>query len=307
MLGDRKDGGEMRPGIRSAAIGMGVLSTVGVAACGSGGSHTAAGGRPGAVRAVQAAYAASTSQKTAAFLLVETIQAKSSAGSSQNATVTGSGQVDFASGSFRATVNSPSGGSVTVLRAGGTEYVQVPAAAQSQIPGHKPWVSVNLNKVSQARFGASLSQLSSVSGSDPAQALSQLAAVSSQVTKTGTVTIGGIPTTGYRAELNLNKVAAKVQAKAGAKAGQAIRQEATALGTATIPVQIWVDAHHLVRQIRYQIPIPAASTGGPAGSGRATATITFPHYGVPVQLSPPPGSQTADITSQLVQQAKNSG
>lgn len=48
-------------------------------------------------------------------------------------------------------MNPPSGGSITVLRTGGTEYVQVPAAERNQIPGRKPWVSVNLNKVSQAR------------------------------------------------------------------------------------------------------------------------------------------------------------
>src|ERR1039458_5689735 len=101
-------------------------------------------------------------------------------------------------------------------------------------------------------------------------------------------------------------MAAKVQAKAGSKAAQAIRQEAKALGTATLPVQIWVDAHHLVRQIRYQVPIPAASTGSATGTGTATATITFSNYGVPVRLTPPPGSQTADITSQVIQQAKNS-
>jgi hypothetical protein len=59
--------------------------------------------------------------------------------------------VDFAGGSFNASMNPPSGGSITVLRTGGTEYVQVPAAERNQIPGRKPWVSVNLNKVSQAR------------------------------------------------------------------------------------------------------------------------------------------------------------
>ena len=182
----------------------------------------------------------------------------------------------------------------------------MPAAQRNQVPGHKPWLSINLNQVSQARFGASLSQLSSVSGTDPAQALSQLAAVSSQVTKTGAAAIDGVPTTAYRAEENLNKVAARLQARVGTKAAQAIRQEAKKLGTSTLLVQIWVDAHHLVRQIRYQVPIPAASTSGGAGTGTATTTITFTSYGAPVRLTAPPASQTADITSQLVQQAKNS-
>lgn len=283
---------------------MGVLTAVGAAACGSAQSRPAAGRSPGAVRAVQAAYTASTNAKTAAFRLQESVQAKSSAGSSQNATIAGSGQVNFTTDSFKVTMNPPSGGSLTVLRTGGTEYIQVPAAQRSQIPGHKPWVSVNLDKVSQASLGASLSQLSSVNSGNPAQALSQLADVSSQVIKTGSATVGGVPTNVYRADVSLSKLAARVQAKAGAKAAQAIRQEAKALGTSALPVQIWVDAHHLVRQIRYRAPIPAAGGGAPPGSGTVTATITFYRYGVQVHLTPPPASQTADITSQVVRQAK---
>jgi hypothetical protein len=259
------------------------------------------------VQTVQAAYTTSTNQKTAAFRFDETIQAKSSTGSSQNETVTGSGQADFTGHSSMVSVNSPIGDTITVLQTGGTEYIQVPAAERNQIHGHKPWVSVNLNKVSQAKLGASLSQLSSVSSNSPAQALSQLAAVSSHVARTGTATVSGVPTTAYRAEENLNKVAARVQAAAGAKAAQAIRQEARALGTSTLPVQIWIDAHHLVRQIRYQVPIPTvARTGTANGTGTATTTITFSRYGVPASFTPPPASQTADITSQLLQQARTS-
>jgi hypothetical protein len=245
---------------------------------------------------VQAAYATSSNQKTAAFRLDETIQA----GSSQAETVTGSGQTDFASRSFKMVISPPTGGSVTVLQAGQTEYIQVPAAERNQIPGHKPWVSIDLNRVSQAKVGASLSQLSSVSSDNPTQVLSELAAVSGQVTRTGTATIDGVPTTAYQAQVNLNKVAANVQAKAGPKAAQAIRAEARALGTSTLPVQVWIDANHLVRQIRYHVAVPAS---GSNPGGTATATITFSGYGTPVSLSPPSASQTADITSQVIQQS----
>lgn len=76
-----------------------------------------------------------------------------------------------------------------------------------------------------------------------------------------------------------------------------------ALGTGTLPVDVWVDAHHLVRQIRYQVPLPAASTSGASGSGKVALTITFTAFGAPVHLSAPPASQTADITSQVLQHA----
>ena len=69
---------------------------------------------------------------------------------------------------------------------------------------------------------------------------------------------------------------------------------------------MWIDARHLVRQIRYQTPLPAASTGRPSGSGKAVVTMTFTSFGAPLHLNPPPASQTADITSEVLQQARAS-
>jgi hypothetical protein len=298
----------MRSGMPVAAMaGTAALVTAAAAACGS---HPAAGQGPrgsvAAAHAVQAAYTATTNTKTATFRLDATIQAKSASGSSQNATITGRGQVDFATKAFTASMNAPSGGTIKILLASGTEYLQGPTAARSQIPGHKAWVSVNLNRVSQARLGASFSQLASASNDNPAQALAQLPAVSSDVSKAGHATVAGVPTTEYRAQVDLHKVAAKAQAREGARAAQAVRQQIKALGTATVPVDVWIDARHLVRQIRYQTPIPAASTGGPSGSGKAVLAMTFTSFGAPVHLTPPPPSQTADITNEVLQRAKAS-
>lgn len=302
----------MRSGRRvMAAGGIVALVAAAVAACGQqGGSRSGAAQATGrsasAGHAVLAAYRATANAKTATFRLDETIQANSSSGSSQSATITGGGQVDFATKAFTASFNAPSGGTVKALLLNGTEYLQVPAAARSQIPGHKAWVSVNLNRVSQAKLGASFSQLASVGNDNPTQALSQLQAVSGNVSRMGSATVAGVPATGYRAQLSLMKVAAKVQAKEGAKAAQAFRQEIKALGTSTLPVEVWIDAHHLVRQIRYQVPIPAASTGGASGSGKAVLTMTFTSFGAPFRLGPPSANQTADITNQVLQQAKAS-
>lgn len=298
----------MRPSTRVAAVaGTVVLVTAGAAACGS---HPAAGRAPGgsapAAHAVQAAYRATKQAKTATFRLDAAIQAQSASGSSQRATITGAGQADFATKAFRLSMNAPSGDTVKVLLMHGTEYLQVPAAARSQIPGHKAWVSVNLTKVSQAKLGASFSQVASASTGNPTQALSQLRAVSGRVAKAGHATVASVPATEYRAQVSLDKVAAQVQATEGSKAAQAIRQQIKALHTATVPVQVWVDAHRLVRQIRYQTPIPAAGTGGPTGTGTAVLTMTFTSFGTPVQLTPPPASQTTDITGQLLQHAKAS-
>jgi hypothetical protein len=303
----------MRSGMRVAAMGgIAALVAAGTAACGSGGGSSSGGSHSASAaasanpeQAVQTAYTTSSSQKTAAFRLDETVSAKSSSGSTRNTTITGSGQVDLGTGAFRLSVNPASGGTTTALQSAGMEYVQVPAAQRSQVPGRKPWVSVNLNQVSQAKLGTSFSQLSSLNSDNPAQALGELSAMSSSVTKTGTTTIDGVPVTVYRAEVNLDKVASQLQAKAGTKAAQAIRQEASELGTSTFPVRVWVDAHHLVRQVSTEVPIPASS-GSSSGHGTATETITFYGYGGPVQVTPPPTAQTVNITSEVLQQANSS-
>ena len=66
-------------------------------------------------------------------------------------------------------------------------------------------------------------------------------------------------------------------------------------------MEVWIDARHLVRQIRFQAPVPAAATGG-RSSGKAAAAIIFTGFGAPVHVTPPPASQTADITSELSRQ-----
>ena len=251
---------------------------------------------------MQTAYSTTTKAKTAAFRLNETIQAKSSSGSSQSAVITGSGQANFATKAFTASINTPNGGAIKILLVNGIEYLRVPAAERSQIPGHRAWVSINLDTLSQARLGASFSQIASAGNSNPAQALSQLSAVSRGVSRIGSATVAGVLATEYRAQVSLAKAAARAQAKGGAKAARAVRQEIKALGTAVLPVDVWVNAHHLVRQIRYRVPLPATGTGG--GSGTATLTITYTNFGAPVRLSPPPSSQTANITKQALRRAQ---
>src|SRR5215470_4790146 len=295
-----------------ALAGMAALVAAGVAACGQQrgarpGAAQATGGPAGAVHAVQAAYAATMKARTATFQFVETVQAKGASGSQQSAMVTGSGRVDFAANSFAENTNNirvgngavaPTGAIkiLVVNGAAGTEYIRVSAAARRQIPGHKAWVSIDLTKVRPGK--ASKSSPLAWAG-DPTWALWHLLAVSSGVSQAGQATVAGVPATEYRAQVSLDKVAAKVQATEGARDAQLVRSEIKALSIASLPVEVWIDARHLIRQIRFQVPVPA--TGG-RSSGKAGATIIFTGFGAPVHFTPPPASQTADITNELSRQ-----
>jgi len=256
---------------------------------------------------VLTAYTATVKAKTAKVTFRESISSTSTSGSNESLNVTGAGVIDLTHQGFALQLNSPSGGSERIMESAGVVYVRVPPTSQSQIPGDKPWVSVNLNQVDEAKLGKSLTQLGTESSDNPTQILSNLAGVSNSVVKVGAATIDGVDTAEYKATINLAREAAHVTAKDGSKAGQAVSQEAQALGTKTLPVLVWVDSKGLVRQISEKVPIPAASTGATNGSGSATITMTFSDFGAPIVLTPPPASQVANITAQAIQQAKADG
>lgn len=256
--------------------------------------------------AVRTAYEKTLSQKTATFTFTETARARSSTGSTQAQTLTGSGEANLARHDFEIVVNAPSGGTVKVLRIGAMQYTSVPPAEQAQVPDHKPWVEINLNRVDEAKLGRSFTQLASTENDNPTQLLANLSQVSNSVTKVGTASVRGVPTTEYRAEVDLNKVAARDKAKEGAKAAQVVKQQEQALGKHTLPVEVWIDSHKRVRQLQLQVPIPAASAGASNGSGSATIRMDFTAYGRPVSISAPPQRQVANITSLAVQQAEAS-
>lgn len=289
-------------------IGIGALVALGLTACGGSSSRSAAGSRSSAAtaRVVRTAYETTLSQKTVTFTFTETMRARSTTGSTQAQTLTGSGEADLASHDFEVDINAPSGGTVKVLGIGATEYTSVPPAQQSQVPGHKPWVEINLNQVDEAKLGRSFAQLASANNDNPTHLLSNLSQVSNSVTKVGTATVRGVTTTEYRAEVNLNKVAARDKVKEGAKAAQAVQQEEQALGKHTLAVEVWIDPQKRVRQLEVQIPIPAASAGATNGSGSAIVRMDFTAYGRPVTITAPPHGQVANITSLAVAQAKAS-
>jgi hypothetical protein len=235
--------------------------------------------------------------KTARIFFRETVQTSAS-GDSQS--ITGTGAADFVHRAFKLTINLPTGGSMTALGVGTTEYIQIPPAARAAIPGHTPWVSIDLNKVSKAKLGGSLAQVTSGQDNNPSQMLAQLSAVSDRVTIVGRATVDGVPTTEYRAQIDLAKAAARARTKAGAAAAkQLARMLQKSLGTKTLPVRVWIDSDHLVRRFEEDI---VAHAGG-SGSVTARVMMDFYQYGAPVHLSAPPRGEVTDLTARVLHPA----
>jgi hypothetical protein len=258
-----------------------------------------------AAKLLRAAYSQTIDAKTAKVTLTESI-AQSNALPLQ-VTISGQGSLDFNSGDTTLTFTSPqTAGNFSALFVSPNLYIQLPAADKAQLPTGKTWISMNLNTISEAKLGTSLSQLSS-SSQDSTQLLSYLQSVStSGITTVGPATIKGVPTTEYKATIDLAKVADQ---KSPAEQA-AIKSIEAQLNATTMPVQVWLDAQGRVRQVSKQLQVStnSQSSGGttvPAASGSVSTTVDYYDFGTPVAVQAPPASQVDDVTNQALAAASS--
>lgn len=202
-------------------------------------------------------------------------------------TITGSGITSLTSTRMVLDVTVPKLGVFDLRVAPPMLYLQLPAAARASIPGGKSWVAVNVNGLASSKLGASLPPLQATQSS--AQALALLAAASSSsVTKVGLAKIHGATTTAYKVTIDLGKLAS-VDAK--------LNKAVATLGTRTLPVELWIDNQHRLRQMLYTLSVPARA-GAPATSVRGTVDLYG--FGVPVHVPAPPASQVLTVSAQAL-------
>jgi hypothetical protein len=145
-----------------------------------------------------------------------------------------------------------------------TAYVKTPQGM---------WVEMDLSKLVGQQAAAQ----------SPTQTLSYLRGASDQVTKLGPKTIHGTHTTGYKATVDLDKVAAKA---ASPQAKKAIKQAEKATGGHTIPITVWIDGQN--RLVREKTTLTLHVHGK---NVTTASTMTLSDYGTPVHVSKPPASE----------------
>lgn len=165
-------------------------------------------------------------------------------------------------------------------------YVKLPGAAHGLLPPGKSWIAIGA--ASSGGLGTSL--LGPFGGTDPRDLLSSLTAVSSSATKLGSAAIRGVQVTHFRVRVDPAKAASRVPR--WQRAG--FRAFAKGLGTATIPVDVWVDQQNLVRRARISLH-PPKGPGRPAGA-HITQTVDFYDFGAQVQVSAPPAAEVASLS-----------
>ncbi len=241
-----------------------------------------------------AAVAHSAAVKSEHFSLTEAVSMPG--GTQTSGTVKATGEIAGSGASAVAELSMilPGTGSIELRMVPPDLYAHLPAAAANLLGITKPWISVNVDTLAKAKLGGSFSQLMSAS-STWAVALAALKAVSSKVTVVGTAPVRGVPTTAYRATVNLAKAAA------GSKltTTQVTRLEST-IGQSSLPIEVWVDHNDLVRQVTY------AATVHPHKQSPAVhldSTIDLYDFGVPVSVGAPPASEVQNFTSKVLSAA----
>jgi hypothetical protein len=195
-------------------------------------------------------------------------------------------------------------GQIEVQSTGQDYFVRLPPQLQG-VAGGKPWVRVDHSTL-QALAGSQLGVPGLGATLDFSSFLAWLRGVSGQITTVGNERITGTPTTHYRAQVDLSRVAASMGADAN---------DASALARAvgrTVPMDVWIDAQGRLRQLKVSLGLNTlhASQGvtlpTPAG-GTAVLTVDLWNFGVTVHPVPPPANQVSDASSLIGAQAGRSG
>ena len=87
--------------------------------------------------------------------------------------------------------------------------------------------------------------------------------------------VGGIATTHYHAQLSFSHLADALPSAERGAATKALSALQQALPTGGLPVDVWIDAQHLVRRV-----VMALDLNAPTGpSLQETVTVDLDHYG----------------------------
>jgi hypothetical protein len=160
-------------------------------------------------------------------------------------------------------------------------YIHFPESLAGRLPGGKAWMKLDLAALGKSA-GVDLQQMMQANQGNPADMLEALKGVGTSH-KLGSENIGGAPTTHYRADIDLDKVADRV-------GGGNVKELFKSAGVSSVPVDVWIDRAGRVRREAFKF----------AAAGTAIdMTIEFTRFGVPVDVTPPPADQVMDAGALL--------
>jgi hypothetical protein len=266
----------------AAALIVGVVAAV-AGTSGGRSPHRAAGGGPGAVLAAYSTTMGAQSAQVRASLKIGGLSVRVA------------GVADLRSGQAVLTVVLPAPIGQVEVRSTGQEYfVRLPPQLQGAAGG-KPWLRVDRGTL-ETLVGSQLGAPGVGATLDFGGVLAWLQGVSGQIATVAHESVNGTPTTHYRAEVSVSRVAASMGLDSDAASALT-----RAVGRA-IPVNVWIDAQGRLRQL--QVSLDLTARHAPQGvaprapvSGLAVLTVDLGDFGVAVRPVPPPASLVANASS----------
>jgi hypothetical protein len=157
-------------------------------------------------------------------------------------------------------------------------------------PG-KSWLKVDTADVpGGGKFVGALGQIDS-----PVEELKYLRAVSKEIEEKGKEEVRGVPTTHYRAVIDVPKLGELAASEAPPASRKQMRREAMArfekMGVDEAPMDVWVDEGGLPRKMTLQLAFEVEGE-----KAKTEISVEFFDFGVPVRVTHPPASETVDLS-----------
>jgi hypothetical protein len=174
-------------------------------------------------------------------------------------------------------------------------YLRYPALAQQISPG-KEWLKFDAAKLPRsATGGADLGQLGKQV--NPQQLLSTLRGAVS-TSKVGTEVVRGVPTTHYRAVIDLARIVSALPVAQRAQTLKALRQA----GLTRLPVETWIDGSSYLRRLLVSTNVKSQGT-----AVALKLAMDLYDYGTKISVAAPPAAKVADGTALLSQLIGSAG
>jgi len=181
----------------------------------------------------------------------------------------------------------PGNGKTRVLIKGSVIYFSLDALGGSlgstpELAGKK-WLKLDPDTL-RAIFGDE----TSFGQSNPSAGLDALRGATGDVKKVGRETVRGTRTTRYRAQLDLDQAVAKAPEDQRTEVAGTVQ----ALGSGTVPADVWIDGRGRVRKIRL-------SVGSESAGNRGSVVFEYFDLGSEVSVEEPPASEVVDFADVL--------
>lgn len=163
------------------------------------------------------------------------------------------------------------------------------APLSAQLHG-KQWLKIDEGRTAKA---VGLGNLPSTDELDPDQYLTYLRSVSGGLTGIGGQPIHGVATTGYRGEIDLEKVAQQAPADRRSATVAAVGNLERVTGVSSIPFQVWIDGAGRVRRV--SLSEGESSTNSDAV--KVFVTVDFLRFGPQHPAPAPPAGEVFDASA----------